>query len=383
MICDRAKCTACGLCQNICPCNCINMQIGADGFIEYCVDESKCIHCDQCVRVCPQNTEIQKGNDIPTVAYCAQTNNRQDLCKSSSGGMFPAFARLFIEEKNGVVYASKMNEALKVEFSRFDTVDDLSKAQGSRYVQSFVNDIYKKVKRDLDGKRAVMFIGCPCQVYALKTYLKKNYENLLTIDLICHGVGSYRLYFKNLEHYQKRGNLITEVRFRSKERFTFTNHYVMTFNYQDGKEISVSALNDEYMSAYFHKAIYRESCYTCRFTGFPRIGDLTVGDFAGVDIRAVGKKRYRQGVSVLLVNNERGKAYLDAVKDHIWYAERPLHEATDTNDNILHPCKRPKERDMLNDHTVSDRQLLKSMRYTIKNKVGICLISYINRLKRY
>ncbi len=382
MICERSKCTACGLCKNICPRDCIEMRIGEDGFIECCIDESKCIHCDQCVKMCPQNGEIQKSNAVPTVSYCAQTLNEQDLRKSSSGGMFLAFAKFFIEERNGVVYASRMNEELKVAFSRFDMVEELLQAQGSRYVQSFVNDTYRNVKKDLDENRAVMFIGCPCQVYALKMYLKKDYENLLTVDLVCHGIGSYRLYFKNLERYRRKGNDITEVKFRSKEKFTFTNHYIMTFTYRDGKKSYVSALNDEYMSAYFHKAIYRESCYTCGFTGFPRIGDLTVGDFAGVDIGAIGKKRYCKGVSVLLVNNEHGKTCLDALKDRIWYTERPLREATDTNENILRPCKRPKERDMLNDHTVSDGQVLKSMRYSIKNKIGICLAPYLKRLKK-
>jgi len=382
MICDKKKCTACGLCQNICPRDCIGMRIGEDGFIEYCIDESKCIHCGQCTRTCPQNGEIQKENDEQPIAYCAQTLNEKDLRRSSSGGVFTAIARVFIEERHGVVYASRMNAELKVEFSRFDTVTELSQAQGSRYVQSFVNDTYRHVKKDIDENKAVMFIGCPCQVYALKAYLKKDYENLLTVDLVCHGVGSYNLYFKNLERYYQKGNNITEVRFRSKEKFTFTNHYVMTFIYQDGKEKYVSALNDEYMSAYFHKAIYRESCYTCRFTGFPRVGDLTVGDFAGVDVRAIGKKKYRKGVSVLLVNNERGKTCFGVLKDGLWYTERPLHEATDTNENILRPCKRPKERDMLNDNTVSDRQVLEAMKYSIKNKIGICVVPYLKRLTK-
>lgn len=382
MICDPLKCTGCGLCKNVCPQDCIDLQTDKDGFITYNIDEALCIHCDKCKRLCPQNNVLTKDNFEEPLSYCCQTLDEKDLHLSSSGGMFSAIAKYVIEEHNGVVYASKMNEKLLVGFNRFENVKDLRAAQGSKYVQSFVQNTYRNVQEDLNAGRYVMFIGCPCQVYALKAFLAKDYDNLILVDLVCHGVGPYSLYFQNLSRHNKKNKEIVDVRFRSKDKFTFTNHYIMKLTFRDGKKKYVSALNDWYMAAYFRKAIYRESCYHCRFTGFPRVGDITVGDFAGVSIAAVGKKRYEKGVSVLLVNNHRGKNLFEAIQKRIWYIQRPLSEATSTNLNLLYPCDRPSLRNMLDDGNLSETQKLEAMRYSVKNKIGICMLPYINRIKQ-
>lgn len=191
-ICEKNRCTGCQACMNICPMDAISFHEDLKGFLYPEVSE-KCVGCNACQRVCPRNTGVQLNQREPVV-YAAFTKNKATRKNSSSGGMFTELAKSVLE-KGGIIYASKLSEDCKsVVFDSCNTVEDLAKFQGSKYVQSQPGLIFRQVKETLLTGREVLFIGVPCQVDGLKKYLNKEYSNLLVVDIICHGVPSPKLW---------------------------------------------------------------------------------------------------------------------------------------------------------------------------------------------
>lgn len=377
-ICKNEFCTGCSVCLNICPMNCIEMIEDERGFLYPKVNESKCIKCYKCQRNCPINKEDNKEKNDLSKVYCAQSLKDNVLKVSSSGGMFYEIARFVIKDKGGVVYASETQKNLSIKFSRIEDIDQLSKVHGSKYFQSVIGNVYKQVKIDLQHGKIVLFIGCPCQIAGIDSYLQKKYNNLITIDLVCHGVGAFKLFNEEIIRKNKKNDKIIDIKFRSKDKFTLTNHYLLKYIYESGKVKYQSALNNRYMSAFFHEAIYRESCYRCKFSSIPRRGDLTIGDFAGVNIKEISRLRYKKGVSLLMVNTIKGIEVFENIKKEIWYNERKLEEALSTNANLGKCCVRPPERDLLDNCENSNEYILNQMKYTLKNKIGI----YFNCIKK-
>lgn len=307
-ICQKDYCTGCEACANVCPHNAITMKANWQGFKYPHIDQHLCTNCGLCKKTCPINNPKKTPFEFG-VARAFIEKNYKFLHKASSGGAFGAMARHIIEQ-GGVIFGASMDEDYNVNYKTAETVEELDLLYGSKYVQSYVNDAYQQVKKALKNGRQVLFCGCPCQVAGLKSFLHKDYENLITMDLICHGVPSqpyFRSYVKDLLHKnKKRKTGITTFRFRWK-----------TDSVREARD-STSVYHgyhskDYYMTYFLWGKGYRSSCYRCRFAGEIRQGDFTVGDFWNNKVAQLPIDD-SHGASLILFNTPKAQALEDVFK---------------------------------------------------------------------
>lgn len=310
-----------------------------------------------CKRICPAINEVKINNREKPKTLAAHNKEEEDLKNSTSGGIFSVLAD-YVIENNGVVYGAAMNENLELQHIKAETKDEYKKMRGSKYIQSKIGNSYNEIKAYLEQNRTVLFVGCPCQVAGLYAFLgKKVYENLITADLVCHGVGSKLFFDKYIKEMEKKyDDKIVGISFRSKKNgYTkFTTELIL----KNHKPIYIKALNDSYMSVYMKYGIYRESCYKCKFAKIPRVGDFTLGDFKGIKNEEMQKK-IEKGISVILLNNEKADKIFAEIVNKVEYVERPLNEATSTNRNITKPTIRPNTRDVILKEEGNTKQLQK------------------------
>lgn len=317
----KGECTGCAACKNACPSGAIEMEEDEDGFVFPKIREELCIHCGLCKKVCNYQNGIPQSKDCG--AYAAAAKEKEILERSASGGAFAAIAEEFLK-KGGVVCGCEMQsreEGLVPAHVCIESADDLPRLQSSKYSQSEIGDIYKEVKKYLDSGREVFFSGTPCQVSGLRGFLRnKEYDNLYTADLICHGVPSTKLFlgYQELLVKQNGGN-VTSLNFRDK-RYGWGEEGTFRLSRSDDK--SVEKKIDVYSSSYYYlflKASFnRESCYSCRYVGINRVGDITLGDYWGIGMHFPellkengGSWDRKKGVSCILVNSDQGTRLLD------------------------------------------------------------------------
>lgn len=278
-ICKSHKlCSGCEACANACPKNAISMKPDWRGFMYPIVDKSLCIDCKLCQKVCPSNITGSPKFEFDN-AFVFIENNKEYLERASSGGAFGVIARYVISQ-GGIVYGAAMDDDYNVIVKSAETIDELKPMHGSKYVQTIVGMAYRDVKDSLKKGRLVLYCGCPCHIAALKSFLQKDYENLITMDLICHGVPSqpyFRAYVKDLlKRNKNRG--VTSFKFRYKTK-PFASIQPKSSGEADA-EVYVGYYNkDYYMSYFLWGKGYRDSCYNCRFAGDKRQGDFTIGDY--------------------------------------------------------------------------------------------------------
>ena len=214
-ICRKEDCTGCWACVNSCLHNAISMREEKLGHLYPLVNSDKCINCGLCIKICPANNSKTLCN--PKTAYAGWDKNELEYKSSTSGGAASAFAR-YIIKNGGIVYGCACLENVDIRHIRIDKEDDLYKLKGSKYVQSNIYDSYRSVKNDLCDNREVLFIGTPCQIAGLKSYLRKEYEKLYLVDLICHGVPSQKLFNYYLEYLSNKfKSKVIDIKFRNKE----------------------------------------------------------------------------------------------------------------------------------------------------------------------
>ena len=338
---DKKDCCACGACLNICPKQAISMQKDEYGFLYPQIDESKCIKCGLCLKTCAfQNSELK---NIPIKTYAAQSDNT-DLKKSASGGIFASIATNLLKE-GGVVYGAAMemeNDKLTVRHIAVENDADLIKLLGSKYVQSNTGKIYQDIKRKLDDNRLVLFSGTPCQVDGLNSYLGKTYDNLITIDIICHGVPNNQMfqdYIALLE--EKYKDKIIDFKFRDKTKgWGLTAKGYTAKGYTAKIPANVSSYYYMFLKSY----IYRDSCYSCKYACKNRCGDMTIGDYWGIE-RAhpeVLKENeygldYKNGISCLIVNTEQGIKVLEKYKSGLRLLDSAFEKVSNENGQLNHP----------------------------------------------
>lgn len=310
------KCTGCGSCYNVCPMEAITMKYDIDGFLAPFIDEQACVSCGKCVSACPVCTPTFRHNKQPE-CYAAMAQDDELRKKSSSGGIFSLFAKE-VFKRGGIVCGAAYNEEFLVEHVIIDKYDDIDKLRGSKYLQSNTKKIYKEIKSRLNSGEFALFCGCPCQVGALNTFLGKNYPNLLTIDLMCHG-GSSPLLFKKYLEETYHGKKLERFSFRDKSIFGWpasANAY-----FTDGTSEHTHQTQDVYYQAFTRSLSVRTSCGTCPFASLPRQGDITLADFWGAG-------RYNKafddgkGTSIIIVNSDNGYKYYNEIKKHMSLNER-------------------------------------------------------------
>lgn len=340
----KKDCSGCGACANICPKNCIKMERDEFGFAYPKVDTDLCINCGRCETVCPIINPAKENS--PLSVKGAKNRDESVRQTSSSGGTFFELAKGIIS-RGGIVYGCALDSELVARHIGVETVEELSALKSSKYVQSDVGTTYREVKKHLVDGREVLYSGTPCQIAGLKNYLGKSYDNLLLVDVLCHGVPSPGVFADYLEYLGGRfGAKPISVNFRNKEKSWKRLYFEVKFD--NGKRYFTFCGYDRYMSMFLNNISLRPSCYDCRFTTVNRQGDITLGDFWGIG------KRYPErdddkGISLIILNSEKGeKAYLE-IADRISAFDADLEVAKAGQKTLTSPTSKNPRHDKFYD----------------------------------
>lgn len=345
---ESINCCGCGACAHICPKGAITMPPDEDGFLYPVVDSGKCVECGLCEKVCTFQNQLPVESEKEV--YAAVTGDA-DVLQSASGGMFASFAQSVLAE-GGAVYGCAMEYEDGQLWPRHICVteqDDLIKLKGSKYVQSDLGDTYPNIRNRLEAGQSVLFSGTPCQVAGLRGYLRKEYENLFTLDLICHGVPSGKLFRDYIAFEEKKqGRKITGFRFRDKS-FGWKLHGAITL--EGGDTIHFEPEESSYYQMFLNSYTYRENCYHCPYASDQRPGDITIGDFWCIELvhpellaEKGGPLEHDKGASCLIVNNKKGRILLERYGNGIRRWKSTYENASKYNRQLTAPSALKPER---------------------------------------
>lgn len=331
IITSKENCTGCEACANACPVEAITMSEDVIGHVFPCVDINKCINCSLCKKVCPSN-QCDIGN-IPFITYAAWATDHDEHKSSTSGGVAAVLARKTVEA-DGVVYGCTCKPGGIISHERIDRVDDLWKLKGSKYVQSKIGLAYQQAKIDLEQGTRVLFVGTPCQIAGLRCFLRRDYENLFTVDLICHGVPPQRLLFEHLEARGISRNAVDQISFREG-----TEYYLSVFS-KGVVQYRKHEFQDLYCAGFADCLYSRASCINCKYAQKKRMGDLTIGDFHRLGVEEPFDFPENRSISLLLVNTDRGNEFITQCKEHLKLVQRTYEEAQKGNPQLCYPSHR-------------------------------------------
>ena len=328
---NKVDCCGCNGCTNVCPKECISMEIDNEGFWYPKVDKSKCINCDLCVKVCPIINTPKIENEA-VIAYACKNKELNVRVNSSSGGVFSLLCKDVIE-CGGVVFGAAYDENFDVRHIYAETIEDCNQFRGSKYVQSKIGDTYKQAKKFLNEGRTVLFSGTQCQIKGLNLYLMKRYENLISVDIVCHGVPSPKVFksYKELLVKRYKGN-IKDIRFRDKRKGWKEFSYVTEFD--NGKVYSETLKEDIYMKGFLKDLYLRPSCYKCTSKNYTDGSDLSLADYWGVQ-NIHPEFDDDKGISLVIANTAKGKQAIKRISDNIDIIETDLEYAITHNKCIV------------------------------------------------
>ncbi|MBQ8182783.1 MAG: Coenzyme F420 hydrogenase/dehydrogenase, beta subunit C-terminal domain [Clostridia bacterium] len=326
------ECTGCSACFHICPKNCIAMVTDKHGFLYSQKNNDLCINCGLCEKICPVLNKEKESDTAQIISYAAKTTDENTRKRSSSGGIFSVIAKKVIEN-DGIVYGAAFDESFVVNHIGISSVDKLDLLRRSKYVQSNLNNSFVYVKNNLQHGKTVLFTGTPCQVEGLLAHLKKPYDNLITIDFVCHGVPSpdvWEYYKKHLEKQYK--STITDVNFRDKS-LSWKN-FSLRIEFKNGNVYSNTFGNDPYMKAFLANMDLRECCYSCKFKSTKHKSDITLADYWGINKinPAIDDDK---GLSLVLINTAKGAALLTEAEKDLTCVKTDVEQAFPYNPCIL------------------------------------------------
>lgn len=334
----NGKCTGCHACYSICPKQAIEMKPDERGFLQPVIHEDLCVGCKLCQKVCPLNMANTTCSETP-VAYAAYSLDNKNHQNSSSGGIFSLLAAEVLKE-SGAVYGAAFIDGFCVAHRR--TTKDIRPLQTSKYVQSRIGEAFRLAEKDVQQGKKVLFSGTPCQIGGLYNYLiqrRVDTENLLTVDLICHGVPSPLLWNNHLNSISN-GRKPVSVNFRDK-RLSWGG-FCLTCRFDDGSEYSVEAGKDSYMKGFFANMTLRESCYSCQFKKESRRADITLADYWGVE-KYNPEMADQNGTSAVVIHSSKGQRYMNMIQEQIKSEKVPLPSILAGNHTMIqsvHPHPR-------------------------------------------
>nr|QIM10125.1 F420H(2):quinone oxidoreductase [uncultured Prevotella sp.] len=341
---DKKNCCGCGACEQSCPKHCITLNADNEGFMYPAVDEKCCINCGLCEKVCPviKPKEKEKCDTAAFAAYCKDKTIRRE---SSSGGIFSLVATVILN-KGGVVYGAAFDESFNVVHQKIETIENLGELRGSKYVQSNKLEVFTEIKELLSKETFVLFSGTPCEVNALYKYLgHKDTTYLYTCDFVCHGVPSPKVWKKYLDEKEKEYDAKTEYVFHRDKRHGWKTYSItlLLSSMTKTAEYSKILTFDKYLQTFLRNVSLRPSCYNCKFKGVERVSDITLADFWGIS-RVLPAMNNDTGVSLVLVQSEKGKELFGLIKPEIEYKEVVPQQVVKINENITVSAKEPESR---------------------------------------
>ena len=327
----KEECCGCNACGDICPRNAISFKTDEEGFWYPVIDNEKCIDCGMCDKVCPIKTKPQsRSNNVSRPkCFAAEHKSIEVVFNSTTGGMLSALAEGMYSQK-GYVGGAIHNEDFSVSHFVSNSRSDLQQLRRSKDLQSNAEGFYKKVKSLLENGERVLVCGVPCQIAALQNYVGKNYDNLITVDLVCAGVNSPKVWRKYLDYIEeKNGSKIIWTENKSKEYGW--NKLTQKFIFENGEEYFDTDKTSLFTHGYIVSHLYcRPSCYECEFKGFPRIADITIGDFWGITKHSKNHNS-NMGTNLVMINSSKGQRYFDKIKKRVNIEETPLEWALSGN----------------------------------------------------
>lgn len=350
----KTDCTACGACLNVCPKNCISMVYDKEGFKYPVADKNICINCGLCEKICPSlDPERHKTKLQNPVAFAALTKDEETWRASASGGAFTEICKAFCDKPEELVIFGCENRDSQIQHSYVIGIENISKFRRSKYVQSDMGLCYAEAKKFLNEGKKVVFSGVPCQIAGLHSFLRgKQYDNLLCIDLICHGVGSPMIFNEHLESLKEKFNT-QELTYEFRHKMVFgrsrrTIHHVSMVKYD--KQVKFIPY-DDYNRLFLNQLILRPSCSTnCKYRSIERTGDFTIADFHGYNNVFPDKRTYHNR-STIVVNSEKGLNLVKAINDGMNLLECSIEDIKKYNP-IIHtsPKGNPQRQEFFNDY---------------------------------
>ena len=362
VICNHDKCTGCAACKDVCPKQCITMQPDDLDALHPVVDESICINCGLCEKTCPNNREL--SYKLPHKVLAAWSNDNEVRRTSASGGIACELYHYWIKN-GGVATGVVFDRDEGCHFILLENESDIKAVQNSKYTFSDTAGIYKVVKQKLQAGISVLFIGVPCQVAGLYGFLKKEYDNLTTVDIICHGMppATYlEQHIKSIE--DKKKEYTHQLFFRDPKYYTYT--YTFTLKNIKGKEFYNKKVltRDNYQLGYHRALIYRENCYSCNYARKERISDLTIGDFSGLG-RFAPFEYDKHNVSCILENTDKGSALLKKLNGALSMFERPACEAFEVEKQLKSPSVKHSRR------SIFEKVYRKTRNYELASNIAL------------
>lgn len=333
----KNKCTGCGLCSNICPFDAIKMKLDDEGFISPIINEERCRKCGKCVNECPSLNHIETNEPIDAFGCISKDLM---LKNSSSGGAFLTLARYVIEVMHGYVFGAVFDKDMTCLHIEATTMEEVKSMQGSKYVQSNICGTYKRIKELIEAGNIVLFSGTPCQIAGITKYIGYKSENLITIDLICHGVPSVGFWKKYL--FNSFPSKVSSYFFRNRNnREKGQTSFEIKVSYDSGEKI-IPWSKDIYYKTFLSGLSFREACYYCKYARPLRVSDITIGDF---DSEKKYPKFYpNSSKSVIIINTQRGKWLLNQIESKINMLQIDYYTEVNHNTQLRIPSTRPSQR---------------------------------------
>lgn len=374
---EPSLCTGCTACYNACPISAIEMKENKEGFLYPAVDYSKCIKCGKCISICPAINQTADLDDESVDVYVAYNTDDKIREKSSSGGVFTLIAENILND-GGIVYGAAFDDNWNVIHKRMDNITDLDLLRGSKYVQSNLCDAYSRCLNDLNNGRQVLFSGTPCQIAGLYAFLGEPYDNLFTVDIICHGVPSPLVWRKYLaERFEVSS--IKSINFRCKTNGW--SNYSVKIESENKLAYEERHNEDIFMRGFLGDLYLRESCHNCRFKSVGRISDITLADAWGVE-EFKPELYCKTGTSMVLIQNERGKKLLDDISKYLEISNVPVSVVMKYNSAVNKSVPKHKNREIffskLNDcesvckiidKLIDQRSLRKKISFAIRSRL--------------